>query len=300
MKSPIVNANVMAIDKTYVSIKALLIACLCLFLLMSCSLSNYPGQWQAVDTFEHVNNSELAPAWFVVDAQNDTQPFVENPQVALLKKDANNSTYYVKKAAQDGIVGNRKALSYIALPTPVALGETYTFYTRIMVEAFPNNHSFGLSNLPPIDIDKQSYNAFEPMLRVTDKAESNGLVNTGALMAIRESTNGKAVYADIINPLTNASAMPLQEKTWYQVWYVVNNAALAKGGQRYDIYIQGGEFRQQQKVFAQGEFRMSREKALTHFITISNTGPAKKPYGNGGLAYDDIYMAAGTLLTRPF
>ena len=300
MKEAILKAYVKAYVKAIVNSKALVITSVCLCLLMSCSATDYTKPWQVIDTFEQSNNNELSSAWFVVDVQNDTQPFVENPQVALLKKDAtNSSTYYLKKAAKDGIVGNRKALSYIALPTSVALGETYTFYTRIMVETFPNNHSFGLSNLLPSEIDKQSYNAFEPMLRVTDKAESNGLVNSGALMAIRESNNGKAAYADIVNPLTDMPAMPLQEKTWYQVWYVVNNATLLTGGQRYDIYIQGGEFKQQQKVFAQGEFRMSREQALTHFITISNTGSVKKPYGNGGLAYDDIHMAPGTLLTKP-
>ena len=258
------------------------------------------AKWQVIDNFEGTKSAMLSTNWYIKDVQNDTKPFIDNPQIALIKYDKNQqTTYYLKKPAADGVIGNRKALSYIALPIPVKVGDTYTFYTRIMVEAFPNNHSFGLSNLSPLEIDKQSYNAFEPMLRVTDKVESNGEKNTGALMAIVESSEGKAVYADIINPLTKSNAKPLQAGTWYQVWYIVNNAAAINGGQSYDVYVQGGEFVQQQKVFALGKFRMAREQALTHFVTISNTGSHKQPYGNGGLAYDDIYMAKGKHLSEP-
>ena len=85
-----------------------------------------------------------------------------------------NNGYLIKKPAPDGVVGNRKALSFKALPKPVPVGETYTFYTRVRVERFPNNHAFGISNMHPADIIKHGYNAFEPTLRVTDKAESNG------------------------------------------------------------------------------------------------------------------------------
>ena len=262
------------------------------------------AKWQAIDTFENTNDAKLSPAWYVVDAQNETQPFVENPQVAVIEQQRNHqhqliNQYYLKKAAAQGVVGNRKALSYIALPTVVPLGEIFTFYTRMMVDSFPNNHSFGLSNLTPEQINKQSYNAFEPMLRVTDKTESNGIKNTGALMAIIDSPNGKAIYQDIINPLTKKPAMPLKEKTWYEVWWVVNNTSLVQGGQTYTVYMRGGEFSKQQQVFENAKFRMAREQALTHFITISNTGPIEKPYGNGGLAYDDIFMAVGTELSQP-
>lgn len=258
------------------------------------------GSWQLVDNFEDLTRTELSTAWYIKDVQNDTNPFVSDPQIALIQHDKDlQNTYYLKKPAANGVLGNRKALSYIALPVPVPVGDTYTFYTRIMVEAFPNNHSFGLSNLPPSEIDKQSYKAFEPMLRVTDKLESNGVKNTGALMAIVESNKGKAIYANIINPITKTKAKPLQTGIWYQVWYIINNATLTNGGQGYEIYMQGGEFEQQQKVFELGKFRMAREQALTHFVTISNTGSHKQPYGNGGLAYDDIYMIKGKNLNLP-
>jgi hypothetical protein len=284
----------------YVNGKAVKVTLLSLsFCILQCAHAQI-NNWQLVDDFEDHTRTGLSADWYIKDVQNDTNPFVNNPQIALIEHDIDlQNTYYLKKPAADGVLGNRKALSYIALPTPVAVGDTYTFYTRFMVEAFPNNHSFGLSNLSPSEIDKLSYNAFEPMLRVTDKLESNGEKNTGALMAIVKSNNGKAIYADIINPLTKSKAKPLQTGIWYQVWYVVDNATLANGGQRYEIYMQGGEFTQQQKVFELGKFRMAREKALTHFITISNTGSHKKPYGNGGLAYDDIYMIKGNNLSLP-
>ena len=44
---------------------------------------------------------------------------------------------------------------------------------------------------------------------------------------------------------------------------------------------------------------MKREQPLLSFVANCNTGPAKQPYGNGGLAYDDIYMSNGINLTNP-
>lgn len=268
------------------------------------SVAESKDQWLLIDDFEATSEA-LNSQWKIRDVQNDTQPRVNNPQIAKVLKESNGNQYYLKKAAADGVIGNRKALSYIALPRAVEVGEIVTFYTRIMVDAFPNNHSFGLSNLLPAQIDQHSYNAFEPMLRVTDKTESNGYMNTGALMAIQSAQNGKAKYQDIMHEATNTPAKPLQTKTWYELWYVVDNAPVATDatskrlGQRYDIYIKGGEFIALQKVFVQGMFRMQRAQPLTTFVTIANTGPKKQPYGNGGLAYDDIYMSSGINLSTP-
>ena len=272
------------------------------------ALEKEQDQWILVDNFEHATK-KLSSSWFIKDVQNDTKPFVKSPQIAEIRSTDEGNHYYLKKPAADGIVGNRKALSYIALPEAVAVGDIYTFYTRIKVEAFPNNHSFGLSNMSPQEIDTLSYNAFEPMLRVTDKMESNGDRNSGALGAIASSANGKASYKDIVNPATDKSASPLEPGMWYEVWFLVNNSisqattgdkqGIEGQGQSYEIYVKGGEFSQQTKVFEGAQFRMKREKALTHFITIANTGPHKSPYGNGGLAYDDIYMIKGIVLSQP-
>lgn len=292
--------SIQGVIMLHTSCQGIQVALLSLIFCITASAHAQIVNWQIVDNFEGADNTELSANWFIRDVQNDTDPFINDPQIAVIKHDKSlNNAYYLKKPAADGVLGNRKALSYVALPFPVPVGDNYTFYTRIMVEAFPNNHSFGLSNLSPSEIDKQSYNAFEPMLRVTDKFESNGLKNTGALMAIVESSEGKAVYADIINPITKTKAKPLQAGIWYEIWYFVDNATVANGGQSYEVYMRGGEFELQQKVFAFGKFRMARELALTHFITISNTGSHKKPYGNGGLGYDDIYMVKGKTLSAP-
>lgn len=275
-----------------------------LSVLTSCAYNSTVNtqNWLLVDNFEgHGEPQPSLQNWFVEDVQNDTQPLVPNPQVALVEYNAqNNNHFYLKKPAAEGIVGNRKALSYKALPQAVLVGETYTFYTRFNVESFPNNHSFGLSNMLPKEINEHSYNAFEPMLRVTDKAESNGYKNTGALTVIAShNEKGKVVYQDVQNTLLKQDAKPLSTDTWYQVWYVVNNATKAQGGQRYTVYMQGGEFAKQQKVFDSALFRMGREQALSYFITIANTGPKKQPYGNGGLRFDDIYMHKGLVLSVP-
>lgn len=193
------------------------------------------------------------------------------------------------------MTGNRKALGFKALPKDIVFGETYTVYTRINVEYFPNNHSFGLSNLTAAQIAEKSYDAFEPMIRVTDKTESDGSRNDGTLMVL----SGYKRYSKISNPKTDGPAKPLMPCTWYEVWYVVNNGPKDMGGQTYDLYVRGGEFQTQQLVFKGAVFRMQREAPLKYFITISNTGPHKAPYGNGGVRYDDIYMAPGENLASP-
>jgi len=263
-------------------------------LLGACSNVHTTSPWLLVDNFEQVHLT----GWQKVDAKNNTKPYVSQPQVTEIRYDKNNQ-YLLKKPAAEGVLGNRKALSFKALPKPVKVGVTYTFYTRILVESFPNNHAFGISNLSGDEIIKQGYNAFEPTLRVTDKVESNGFKNDGALMVKIDSDDKYRQYSNIQNIAENKSANPLQVNVWYQIWYVVNNAPQSAGGQSYDVYLQGGEFTSQTLVYKNAAFRMKREMPLIYFFANSNTGSHKQPYGNGGLAYDDIYMSKGLNLTNP-
>ncbi|MGB5581595.1 MAG: hypothetical protein WBM68_13575 [Woeseia sp.] len=248
--------------------------------------------WLLVDDFE----SGLE-RWMHIDVENLTVPFVPDPQISDIRFDAETTNHFLlRKPAADGVVGNRKAIGFMPLPVTVQVGETWTFYTRINVEYFPNNHSFGLTSVPASEIPGQNYDSFEPMIRVTDKWESDGSNNDGTLMVL--SGNNKA-YSKINNPLTGRSAMPLQTDEWYELWYVVKNAPRDGGGQRYDLYVRGGEFATQQRVFEDADFRMRRTLPLSYFMTICNTGPQDRPYGNGGVRYDDIYMAPGRNLTSP-
>lgn len=250
--------------------------------------------WLLIDDFEQ----DQLTGWEKADTQNKTKPLVQNPQITEIRNEANNQ-YLIKKPAADGIVGNRKALTFKALPQAVDVGETYTFYTRLLVESFPNNHAFGISNLKPEEIKKQAYNAFEPTLRVTDKAESNGFKNDGTLMVKIDSDDKYRQYSNIQNYGDGVSAKPMVEGQWYQIWYVVNNDVVANGGQTYDVYVQGGEFAKQTLVYKSAAFRMKRELPLIYFFMNTNTGSPKKPYGNGGLAYDDLYMSKGLNLSLP-
>ena len=246
--------------------------------------------WLLVDDFERSNLG----VWEKRDTKNNTSPYVENPQVTEIRKEESGNRYLIKKPAADGVVGNRKALSFVKLPAPVPVGDTYTFFTRVNVEYFPNNHVFGLSNLDPSGITEHDYNAFEPSLRITDKRESSGLKNDGTLMV----KLGKG-YAKIENKALKQSAKPLTPGLWYDVWYVVNNAKLDQGGQTYDVYVRGGEFEEQALVYQGADFRMKRELPLIYFLSNCNTGPSDHPYGNGGVLYDDIYMSKGVRLTTP-
>ncbi len=254
--------------------------------------SHAKNNWTKVDNFE----SHKLSHWHKADTRNDTDPKIESPQITERRQEKNKkNSYLIKKPAAEGVVGNRKALTYKKLPEAVEVGDTFTFYTRINVEYFPNNHVFGLSNLKPKDIEIHDYNAFEPSLRVTDKHESDGTKNDGTLMV--KTAKG---YSKIINFEKDRFATPLVPGTWYEIWYVVNNSKSAAGGQVYDVHIKGGnEFLEQTLVYKNASFRMSREKALIYFLANCNTGPKDKPYGNGGLKYDDIYMSKGINLTPP-
>ncbi len=246
--------------------------------------------WLLVDDFE---SNDLS-SWYKRDTENQTSPLIKNPQVTEIRREASGNHYLIKKPAHEGVVGNRKALSFVKLPKSIEVGATATIYTRFQVEHFPNNHIFGLSNLDPEGITKHDYNAFEPSLRITDKAESDGSKNDGTLMVKLDKG-----YANVRNYARQESAKPLQEKLWYEVWYVVNNAPLSEGGQQYDVYLRGGEFTQQKLVYRSADFRIKRELPLNYFLANCNTGPINKPYGNGGVLYDDIYLAFGSELSTP-
>ena len=248
--------------------------------------------WLLIDNFE----SSLE-RWTHIDVENNTDPFVPDPQIAEIRIDSKTGNHFMlTKPAADGVAGNRKAIGFMPLPATVQVGETYTFYTRINVEYFPNNQSFGLANVAASEIPEHDYNSFETMIRVTDKLEGNGFKNNGTLQVLG---GGEMRYSYIVNPATGEPADILQTDEWYEVWYVVNNAPQDEGGQRYDLYVRGGEFATQQLVFEDAVFRMQRTMPLQHFMTICNTGPHDAPYGNGGVRYDDIYMAPGRKLMSP-
>lgn len=249
--------------------------------------------WLLVDDFE----SELPLGnWTNIDVQNETDPYVPNPQITEVRIEPGSDNHYMlRKPAADGVIGNRKAIGFVRLPSPVPIGEIYTIYSRVNVEYFPNNHSFGLSNMGAPDIPLSGYDSFEPMIRITDKHESDGSKNDGTLMVL----TGDKTYSKIINPATGNPARPLEPGQWYELWCVVDNGRRDAGGQRYDLYVRGGEFATQQRVFRGAEFRVQRTLPLLFFMAISNTGPHEAPYGNGGVRYDDIYMAPGRTLSSP-
>jgi hypothetical protein len=267
-----------------------------LVLLSACSLSKKPDEahWIKIDDFE---SSSPLEKWTLIDIQNETKPRVENPQVTEVRSNnGNDNNYLIKKPAPEGIVGNRKAISFAKLPVPINVGETYTFYVRLNVEGFPNNHVFGLSNMGPEGIIEHAYNSLEPSLRVTDRFDPNiNYKNDGTLLVRKDKW-----YDRIYNEKSKSPATPMETDTWYEVWSVVNNSKLAEGGQTYDVYIRGGaEFPTQQKAYSRADFRMKRELPIIYFHATCNTGSVESPYGNGGLRYDDLYMVPGVVLSSP-
>lgn len=256
-------------------------------------ISTPASQWVLISDFE---SDRALSDWSMIDAQNETVPFVAHPQIAELQTwPSTGDRFLMRKPAADGIVGNRRAIAFTTLPFAMETGQNYTVFTRINVEAFPNNHSFGLSNLQANEIADAHYDAFEPMVRITDKPESNGDKNDGTLMVL----SGNKTYRKIRNRKTGSVAKPLNPGAWYDLWMVIKNGPRDEGGQRYDLYVLGGEFSDQTLVFENADFRIQREAALLHFMTICNTGPLQHPYGNGGVRYDDLYAAKGVVLSHP-
>ena len=268
----------------------------CLLALSACThqtTTNAVTDWTKIDDFESESPLE---SWTIIDTLNQTEPKIENPQLTEVRKEANNNHYLIKKPAAEGVLGNRKALTFKALPVAIGVGETHTFYARVNVEAFPNNHVLGLSNLNSDGIIDNDYNSLEPSLRITDRFDGNVNFQNDGTLAVRK---GKW-YERIINPDTQSYASPMQPGQWYEIWTVVDNRPLADGGQKYDVYIRGGdEFPSQQKVYTGADFRMKRELPITSIYATCNGGPIDTPYGNGGVKYDDFYMAEGTVLSAP-
>jgi hypothetical protein len=269
-----------------------------LVLLFSIYISgmNADGQttssWIKIDDFE---SSNPLSNWTLADTQNETDPIVENPQVTEVRSDGKNS-FLLKKPAKEGVVGNRKAISFIRLPVNVPVGEIYTFYLRLNVEYFPNNHVLGWGSAEPDVILQNVYDGFGPILRITDRLDRQLTEkNDGTLMVKKDPW-----YDHIFNFQEDRKARPMEIDTWYEIWCVVDNSPVSKGGQKYDVYINGGdEFPEQQKVYEGADFRIKREQPIIYFQATCNTGPIDNPYGNGGLRYDDLYMAEGIMLTNP-
>ena len=273
---------------------------LCMLICAGCATStkqtsaDNPVKWLLVDDFE--TESPL-DTWTIIDTFNQTQPKIENPQVTEIREEsATQNRFLIKKPAAEGVLGNRKALTFKKLPVNIEVGETYTFYARVNVEYFPNNHVLGLSNLSPEGIIENDYNSLEPSLRITDRYDDNVDFQNDGTLAVRK---GKW-YERIYNNKTNSYASPMETRTWYEIWTVVHNQKASEGGQLYDVYIRGGaEFPTQQKVYTGADFRMKRELPITHIYATCNGGPIDTPYGNGGVRYDDFYIAPGTVLQSP-
>ena len=90
------------------------------FIAMGCTPSHV-SPWILVDDFETDIKLE---DWTHIDVQNETKPFVPDPQIAEVHlDDKTGNHYFLKKPAADGIIGNRKALGFKSLPQDIAVGE---------------------------------------------------------------------------------------------------------------------------------------------------------------------------------
>lgn len=284
--------------KLGIAFSKLSIVFFCVMLVSACTHtynnSLAPADWKKIDDFE---SSSPLEQWTLADTFNQTEPKLTNPQVTEVREEEQvNNRFLLKKPAPEGIVGNRKALSFKKLPVTIDVGEMYTLYARVNVESFPNNHVLGLSNLDPEGIIENDYNSLEPTLRITDRFDANVNFQNKGTLAVRKDK----WYDRILNGKTQTYARPMETNTWYEIWTVVNNNKLADGGQKYDVYIKGGsEFPSQQKVYTGADFRMKRELPINYFYATCNGGPLDTPYGNGGVRYDDLYIAKGTILSSP-
>ena len=69
-----------------------------------------PTRWLLVDNFEA---AQALHGWTNIDVQNDTDPFVPNPQISEIRVEAETGNQFMlRKPAADGVVGNRKAIGF--------------------------------------------------------------------------------------------------------------------------------------------------------------------------------------------
>ena len=249
--------------------------------------SPIPDAWILLDDFQ----SDVDD-WAFVDLDNQTSPPIPNPQVVELVDEIDGNTYLSRKAAPDGVGGNRRAMAYVPLPFNIPVSGVATLYMQFNAESFPANHVFGVTNRDGPTIESEQYNAFEAILRASDVQTSDGTLEV-------YDASG---YEKISNPATNTIANPMATNTWYETWMVINNGGKASGGQTYDVYVRGGpQFPEQTLVYENAGFRNDRENTLTHFLAISNAGADSTTnfYGTGALLWDNLFVFPGEELSAP-
>lgn len=222
------------------------------------------GQWVLVDDFEGGN----LDAWEFFTNQPDTSHTWEIAQDPF---DATNNTMVVST----GINPDKRIIPQITLPVAAADGETITFYYRFVSYGPNRNTNQGLTDI-----------AAEEQLDFWSDFEVQHYFNDVGIGGRNGSQfeDGYGNYSD---------------NTWYEVWIVADNGTGVESD-LYDLYVRGGaEYAEQTLVAENKNFRNGTTDPLNRFAVLAYYGAASGPDGADPVGFDDIYVAAGEVLSTP-
>lgn len=229
-------------------------------------------QWFQVGNFEQ----SVLSGWQFLERASG-QSIDPDPEAFQLWEEISGNTYLSVKATPSSQV----TMAIAPLPFSYQVGQVFTVYGRMRADAPRVNTVWGFSNLNPVAIPAQNFDAMEVIARVTDD------VGPGQRLLVRDSTN--------FNPATGANRV--EPDTWYEYWFVVRNGGQASGGQTFDLYWRGPDSdAEPEQVYSNATFRIAREDPIAHMVIIANNGTEGI---SGRVGFDDIYAISGEVLQRP-
>jgi hypothetical protein len=237
-----------------------------LIIMPTIALIPLSAAWQLVENFESGN----LDAWEIHLAQPESSyTWMIGPDTV----DSTNNVAYVSP----GLNPDNRVCPQINLPITAGDGETLTLYFRIMSFGPNKDVNFGVTDTPQ-ELIAQSWGEFEAQLYIK---------NAGTGIGVR---NGSVVQD---------WDLTYSHNVWYEYWIVMRNNVGVEAD-TFDVYMRGGsEFPQQQLVAQAANFRNGTITGLTKFMLIAYYGSEASPLGADPVAFDDIHVAAGQVLSTP-
>jgi hypothetical protein len=222
--------------------------------------------WQLVEDFE---SGSLTNWGFYTYLPESSYTWMIGPDTV----DSSNNVAY----ASPGLNPDNRVCPQINLPITAADGETITLYFRIMSFGPNKDINFGVTDTPQ-EVTAEWWSAFESQLFIKNAGTGIGARNGGVV------EDWQVTYS---------------HNVWYEYWIVMRNNVGVESD-TFDVYMRGGsEFPAQQLMAQAKNFRNGTTDPLTKFMLIAYYGSEAAPVGADPVAFDDIYVAAGEVLSAP-
>jgi hypothetical protein len=228
----------------------------------------------------HANISDPTDAdWQLVDHFEGPAPLaswqIPTPSAFTSLVAEADGNHYMRRTGSPGAIAAKR------LPFDTQVSQTVTTFFRMRFEGTSLHHNLGISALNPENPSTYTENEFEAQIRLSGSGDLDvydGLAGTNGFVP--------AKIGDQVIP-------PLLSGIWYNVWMVSSNAGFASGGQTWQAYIQGGEWKKPTAVTDVLYFHKGSESPITHFVSLASDGTSDE------ICLDDIYACRGVQLTNP-